>query len=112
MFNPPEPPYDRLTENNLVYNSIISNSEDGIVATRSHDNILENNTFSNIQSNEYSLSGGSSIMIERQQFDNALIAQEGSASSNLVEIVDSGIIEVIEGETDGGGGEEGVREMT
>src|ERR671918_353240 len=79
---------------------------------RSHDNILENNIFSNIQSNEYSLSGDSSIIIREQHFDNALIAQEGSATENVVEIVDSGIIEVTEGETDedddddGGGDEE------
>src|SRR5919106_4573845 len=100
LFNPPVPD-DGLTEGNIVYNNVISNSEDGISAARSHDNILENNMFSNIQSNEYSLSGDSSIIIRGQQFDNALIAQEGSASSNLVEIVDSEIIEVTEGETEG-----------
>src|ERR687897_1315115 len=72
LFNPPEPPYDGLTEGNLVYNNVISSSEDGIVATRSHDNILENNTFSKIQSSEYRLSGDSSIIIRGQQFDNAL----------------------------------------
>jgi poly(beta-D-mannuronate) C5 epimerase len=101
LFNPPEPPYDGLTENNLVYNNAISSSEDGISTTRSHDNILENNIFSNIQSSEYSLSGDSSIIIGEQHFDNAIIAQEGSATENVVEIVDSGIIEVIEGESDG-----------
>jgi hypothetical protein len=41
-------------------------------------------------------------MIRGQQFDNYLLAEEGSAPSNLVEIVDSGTIEVTEGETDGG----------
>src|SRR5918994_1574841 len=102
LFNPPEPPYDGLTEGNLVYNNVISSSEDGIVATRSHDNILENNTFSKIQSSEYRLSGDSSIIIRGQQFDNALIAEAGSAPRNVVEIVDSGTIEVTEGETDGG----------
>jgi parallel beta-helix repeat protein len=112
LFNP-ELPDDGLTEGNLVYNNVISDSEDGITATRSHDNILENNVFSNIQSSEYSLSGGSSITIRGQQFDNALIAAEGSATENLVEIVDSGTIEVTEGETDeedddaGGDEEEG-----
>src|SRR5919109_282829 len=99
LFNPPVPD-DGLTENNLVYNNIISSSEDGISAARSHDNILENNIFSNIESSEYSLSGDSSITIRGQQFDNALIAAEGSATENVVEIVDSGVIEVIEGDTD------------
>ncbi len=99
LFNPSLPD-DGLTENNLVYNNIISSSEDGISAARSHDNILENNIFSNIESSEYSLSGDSSITIRGQQFDNALIAAEGSATENVVEIVDSGIIEVTEGDTD------------
>jgi parallel beta-helix repeat protein len=102
LFNP-DIPDDGFTEGNLVYNNIISSSEDGISAARSHDNILESNTFSNIQSSEYSLSGDSSIIIRAQQFDNALIAAEGgSATENLVEIVGSGTIEVTEeGETDG-----------
>ncbi len=97
LFNPSEPPYDGLAEDNLVYNNIISNSEDGISAARSNDNILENNMFSNIQSSEYSLSGDSSIIIRgQQQFDNAVMAAEGSATRNIVEIVDSGTIEVTE----------------
>ncbi len=95
LFNP-ELPDDGVTEGNLVYNNIISSSEDGIVATRSHDNILENNTFSNIQSSEYRLSGDSSIIIRGQQFDNALIAEEGSATRNIVEIVDSGTMGAVE----------------
>ncbi len=99
-------PDDGITEDNIVYNNVITSSEDGIAAARSHDNILENNIFSNILSNEYSLSGDSSIIIREQHFDNALIAQEGSATENVVEIVDSGIIEVTEGESDGGGEEE------
>src|SRR5919106_6230808 len=109
LFNPPVPD-DGLTEGNIVYNNIISSSEDGIAATRSDDNILESNTFSDIESSEYSLSGDSSITIREQQFDNTLIAaEEGSATANLVEIVDSGIIEVTEeggGEEDDGGDEE------
>ena len=99
LFNP-ELPDDGVTEGNIVYNNIITSSEDGIAAARSHDNIVENTTFSDIESSEYSLSGDSSITIRGQQFDNALIAQEGSATENHVEIVDSGIIEVTEGETD------------
>jgi parallel beta-helix repeat protein len=97
LFNPSEPPYDGLAEDNLVYNNIISSSEDGISTARSNDNILENNMFSNIQSSEYSLSGDSSIIIRgQQQFDNAVMAAEGSATRNIVEIVDSGTIEVTE----------------
>jgi parallel beta-helix repeat protein len=109
LFNPPVPD-DGVTEGNIVYNNIISNSEYGISATRSNDNILESNTFSDIESSEYSLSGDSSVIIRGQQFDNALIAQEGSATENVVEIVDSGIIEVIEEESDGGE-EEGEGEL-
>src|SRR5918999_2503366 len=105
LFNP-DIPDDGVTEDNIVYNNVITSSEDGIAAARSHDNILENNIFSNIQSNDYSLSGDSSIIIREQHFDNALIAQEGSATENVVEIVDSGIIEVTEGESDGGGEED------
>jgi parallel beta-helix repeat protein len=85
---------DGFTEGNLVYNNTISNSEDGISATRSRDNILENNRFSNIQSSEYRLSGDSSITIRGQHFDDTLIAEAGSSTNNLVEIVDSGIIAV------------------
>jgi mannuronan 5-epimerase len=110
LFNP-ELPDDGVTEGNLVYNNVISSSDDGISAARSHDNILENNMFSNIQSSEYSLSGDSSIIIRGQHFDNALITAEGSATENVVEIVDSGIIEVIEGESDGGGEEESEGEL-
>jgi parallel beta-helix repeat protein len=106
LFNPPEPPYDGLTENNLVYNNNIFDSENGIVAARSHDNILENNKFSDIESSEYRLSGNSSMIIRGQHFDNALISQENSEIDSHVEIVDSGTIEVTEGETDEGGEEE------
>ena len=100
LFNP-EVPDDGLTEDNLVYNNVISNSDDGIRATRSHDNILQDNEFSNISSSEYSLSGNSSIIISGQDFDNALIAEDGSATRNFVEIVDSGTIEVVEVNDDG-----------
>ena len=99
LFNP-ELPDDGSTEGNLVYNNIIINSENGIGAARSHNNILESNTFSNIESSDYRLSGGSSIIIRGQQFDNAIISHEGSAIDSHVEILDSGIIEVIEGAID------------
>jgi parallel beta-helix repeat protein len=106
LFNPPEPPYDGLTENNLVYNNIIASSEDGISATRSHDNILENNRFSNIHSSEYRLTGDAIVVIRGQHFDNALIAEAGSATGNIVEIVDSGMIEVTGDDDEGGDGKE------
>ena len=99
LFNP-ELPDDGLTEGNLVYNNIIINSENGIGAARSHNNILESNTFSNIESSVYPLSGGSSIIIRGQHFDNALISHEGYAIDSHVEILDSGLIEVREGAID------------
>ena len=104
LFNPSEPD-DGLTRNNLVYNNTISSSPIGINATRSYDNILENNRLSDIESNEYRLAGNASIIIRGQEFDNALISEIGSAPRNLVEIVDSGIIEVR-----GAGADEGERE--
>jgi parallel beta-helix repeat protein len=97
LFNPPEPPYDGFTEGNLVYNNTIVDSENGIVATRSHDNVVENTTFSDIESSEYLLSGNSSLMIRGQTFDNTLISQVNSQIDSHIEIVDSGIIEVTDG---------------
>jgi mannuronan 5-epimerase len=96
----PELPDDGLTVGNLVYDNVISDSENGIRATRSHNNIMENTTFSDIESSEYRLLGDSSLIIGAQHFDNALISEDDSETGNLVEIVASGIIEVIEGETD------------
>src|SRR5215210_2215596 len=100
--NPELPDDGGFTEDNLVYNNTIISSGEGIGATRSHDNILENNRFSDIESGEYLLSGDSDITIRGQNFDNILIAEDGSATENLVEIVDSGIIEVTEVANDGG----------
>jgi mannuronan 5-epimerase len=91
---------DGLTAGNLVYNNAISDSENGIRATRSHNNIVQNTTFSDIESDEYRLLGDSSIVIIGQQFDNAVISGDDSQTGNLVEIVNSGTIEVTEGETD------------
>src|ERR671917_2379513 len=102
----PELPDDGLTEGNLVFNNTIINSENGIGAARTQDNILESNTLSNIQSSDYRLTEGSSIIIRGQHFDNALISQGGSETDSHVEIVDSGIIQVREGEID----EDGVNE--
>jgi parallel beta-helix repeat protein len=95
LFNPSEQD-DGLAEDNLVYNNTILSSATGINATRSHDNILENILFSNITSSEYLLNRNSSIIIVDRDFDNVSIAEGGSATDNLVEIVDSGTIEVTE----------------
>ena len=91
---------DGLTVNNFVYNNTIIDSENGIEAVRSHDDVLEGNSFSDIESSEYRLSGGSSFIIRGQHFDNALISQGGSGAGSHVEIVDSGIIQVREGAID------------
>ena len=102
---------DGSTTGNIVYNNIISNSENGIRATRTHDNTVQNNTFSEIESREYRILGDSSITIRGQHFDNTLIAGDDSQTGNLVEIADSGTIQVTDGASDdddddgqGGGG--------
>jgi parallel beta-helix repeat protein len=109
---------DGVTEGNIVYNNVISSSEDGIAAARSQNNIVENTTFSDIGSSEYDLSGNSALTIRGQQFDDALIsgeaveededdqatedqATEDQATENVLEIVDSGTIEVTGGANDG-----------
>src|SRR5215218_3829502 len=51
LSNPPNPD-DGYTEGNHVYNNTISNSEDGIREIRSDDNILEDNKFFNIESDD------------------------------------------------------------
>jgi mannuronan 5-epimerase len=80
LFNP-ELPDDGVTEGNYVYNNTIINSENGIVATRSHDNIVQNATFFNIEESEYRLSGDSSIIIRGQNFDNAIISHDSSVTT-------------------------------
>jgi mannuronan 5-epimerase len=109
LFNP-EVVDDGFTQGNTVYDNIISSSEDGIRATNSHDNILENNTFDDIESSEYLLSLYSNILIRGQNFDDVLIAVGEPATENLVEIVDSGIVEVTEEANDDEGEEEGGNE--
>src|SRR5215210_497670 len=96
----PELADDGVTEGNLVYDNIISDSEIGIRATRSHNNIVQNTIFSDIESSEYRLLADSSLTIRGQSFDNALISGDDSETGNLVEIVDSGTIHVTEGEGD------------
>jgi mannuronan 5-epimerase len=80
LFNPVLPD-DGVTEGNLVYNNTIINSENGVVATRSHDNIVQNTKFYDIEESEYRLSGDSSIRIKGQHLDNALISQDGSVTT-------------------------------
>ena len=102
---------DGVTESNIVYDNFISNSEDGIAAARSQNNIVENTTFSDIESSEYHLSGNSALTIRGQEFDDALAsgeaeeeddqATEDQATENVVEIVGSGTIEVTGGANDG-----------
>src|SRR5215208_6572743 len=114
----PELADDGVTEGNLVYDNAISDSEIGIRATRSHNNIVENITLSdNIESSEYRLLANSSLIIRGQHFDNALITGDDSVTGNLVEIIGSGTIQVIEGEVDEDddededGGDEGEGEL-
>jgi mannuronan 5-epimerase len=80
LFNPLFPD-DGVTENNMVENNTIINSGNGIAATRSHDNIVKNNAFSDIEESEYRLSGDSSITIRGQHFDSALISHSDSATT-------------------------------
>jgi parallel beta-helix repeat protein len=80
LFNP-EVPDDGVTEGNIIYNNTIINSENGIVAARSHDNIVQNATFFNIEESEYRLSEDSSIIIKGQHFDNAIISQDNSVTT-------------------------------
>jgi parallel beta-helix repeat protein len=101
LFNP-ELPDDGLTEGNLVYDNIISDSDIGIRATRSHNNIVQNTMFSDIESSEYRLLSDSSLTISGQQFNDDILISEGDSqtSGSTVEIVDSGVIEVREGDDD------------
>jgi parallel beta-helix repeat protein len=99
LFNP-DIQDDGSTTGNLVYDNLISDSENGIRATNSHNNIVQNTTFSDIDSNEYRLLGDSSIVIIGQEFDNVLISGDDSVTGNLLKIVNSGTIQVTEGETD------------
>ena len=90
---------DGTTTGNLVYNNFISDSDVGIRATKSQSNIVQNNTFSDIDTNEFRLLGDSSLKIIGQQFDNTLISGDDEiATGNFVEIANSGTIEVTEGE--------------
>src|SRR5918996_1306274 len=111
----PELPDDGVTEGNLAYDNVISDSQDGVSASRSQNNIVENTTFSDIEENEYHLAGTASLTIRGQQFDDTLISGEGldvvldtddddaeddQVTENVVEIVGSGTIEVTEGAND------------
>src|ERR687894_631645 len=107
LFNP-ELPDDGSTEGNLVYDNIISDSDIGIRATRSHNNIVQNTTFSDIESSEYRLLADSSLTIRGQQFndddddeDDVLITEGDSQTfGSTIEIVNSGVIQVRDGADD------------
>src|SRR5215217_5695667 len=105
---------DGVTEGNIVYNNAISDSRDGVSASRSQNNIVENTTFSDIEEREYHLAGNSGITIRGQEFDDALISGVGidvddeengdsdeEETENVVQIVGSGTIEVTGGANDG-----------
>ena len=116
----PEVSDDGVTEGNIAYDNAISDSQDGVAAARSQNNIVENTTFSEIESDEYHLSGSSSLTIRGQQFDDTLISGEAiepddadeaddaddaddeqAIENNVVEIVGSGTIQVTGGADDG-----------
>jgi hypothetical protein len=113
----PDVPDDGVTEGNIAYDNAISDSQDGVAAARSQNNIVENTTFSEIESDEYHLSGSSSLTIRGQQFDDTLISGEAiepddadeaddaddeqAIENNVVEIVGSGTIQVTGGANDG-----------
>jgi poly(beta-D-mannuronate) C5 epimerase len=116
----PDVPDDGVTEGNIAYDNAISDSQDGVAAARSQNNIVENTTFSEIVSDEYHLSGSSSLTIRGQQFDDTLISGEAiepddadeadetddaddeqAIENNVVEIVGSGTIQVTGGADDG-----------
>ena len=105
LFNP-ELPDDGSTEGNLVYDNIISDSDIGIRATRSHNNIVQNTTFSDIESSEYRLLADSSLTIRGQQFsdddDDDVLITEGDFQTfgSTIEIVNSGVIQVRDGGDD------------
>jgi parallel beta-helix repeat protein len=105
---------DGVTEGNIVYNNAISDSRDGVSASRSQNNIVENTTFSDIEESEYHLAGNSGLIIRGQEFDDAVISGEGidvddeeedgddgEEIENVAQIVGSGTIEVTEGANDG-----------
>ena len=110
LFNP-ELPDDGVTEGNFVYDNAVSDSDIGIRAVRSHNNIVQNTTFSDIEASEYRLLADSSLTIRGQQFDDdvgVLITEDDfQTTGSSLEIVNSGIIEVREdGEGDDDTGEE------
>ncbi|HKI07251.1 MAG TPA: right-handed parallel beta-helix repeat-containing protein, partial [Nitrososphaeraceae archaeon] len=113
LFNP-ELPDDGLTEGNLVYDNAISDSDIGIRATRSHNNIVQNTIFSDIESSGYRLLSDSSLTIRGQQFDEdeGVLITEGDSqvTGSTVEIVNSGVIEVREGDGDDDDGEDNEEE--
>ncbi|HEU4606068.1 MAG TPA: right-handed parallel beta-helix repeat-containing protein [Nitrososphaera sp.] len=92
FFTNPENRDDGNTTNNRVYNNTISNSAVGIAAFRTADNIATSNNFHNITMSHYRLNASSALTIDSQTFENATI--EGQDGENVVNIANSGIIQV------------------
>ena len=118
----PELADDGVTEGNMVFGNVISNSEVGIRTVRSDDNVVENTTFFDIQESEYQLFENSSFIIRGQEFNDTLISGEGTvvgggvddgdqATHNIVDIADSGIIVVTEGASEVEVGNDGEDEV-
>jgi len=129
----PELADDGVTEGNMVFGNVISNSEVGIRTVRSDDNVVENTTFFDIQESEYQLFENSSFIIRGQEFNDTLISGEGTvndtlisgegtvvgggadngdqATHNIVDIADSGIIVVTEGASEDEVGNDGEDEV-
>lgn len=90
---------DGSTSGNIIYNNNISDSENGIRATNCQNNIVQNTTFSDIDSDEYRLLADSTLKIIGQEFDDTVISGDDEiATGNLVEIVHSGTIDVTGGD--------------
>jgi hypothetical protein len=95
----------------MIFNNNVSNSENCIKATNCQNNIVQNTTFSDIESDEYRLLEDSSLRIIGQQFEDTVISDDDEiAVGNLVEIVHSGSIDVTDGgdsddEDDGSNGD-------
>jgi mannuronan 5-epimerase len=94
FFNDPENRDDGSTTNNRAYNNTITNSQVGIVAVRTTDNIASDNHFNNITMAHYRLDASSTMTIANQTFDNATI--EAQTGENTVTFVNASNIQIDE----------------
>jgi parallel beta-helix repeat protein len=92
FFNDPENRDDGSTTNNRAYNNTITNSQVGIAAFRTTDNIASDNHLHNITMSHYRLNASSSMTIGNQTFDNATI--EAQTGENTVTFVNSSTIQI------------------